>query len=112
MTKNSTPQFEIEDYSTPEKANPYTDAVKALIDAGEGKALTIVVPAGEKRDGTPGEGTKDRVLFQAAAKAAGYRARTRDVVANDDGTVSVKFTVSPRNADGGESATIDGVATA
>lgn len=93
--------FVIEDFAPVAKVNPYAEAVQALAQAlaqagaGEGKALTITTEKGQKRDGTPGDGQKDRLLFQKAANEAGFTARAVRSVDNEDGTVSQTFILVP-----------------
>jgi len=89
--------FQIEDFAPETAANPYTDAVQALIEAGEGKALTIVVDRGTKRDGTPGDGQKDRLAFQQAANEAGYTARQRKEADAENGQIALTFTLTTKH---------------
>jgi len=92
----------IEDFTPETKANEFAPAVQLLIEAGAGKVLPVTVPRGEKRDGTPGNGVRDRVLFQKAANDAGYTAKVVDEVINEDeGTVTLKFTLTQKHNRGG-----------
>lgn len=89
--------FQIEEFTVEAPANPYTDAVQALIDAGPGKALSITVPRGAKRDGTPGDGGADRLKFQQAANAVGRTARVRKTEDAGDGNVKITFTLTDKH---------------
>lgn len=89
--------FQIEDFAPEAPANPYTEAVQALIEAGEGKALTITVDRGTKRDGTPGDGQKDRLAFQQAANEAGYTARQRKEADAENGQIALTFTLTTKH---------------
>lgn len=79
MTKN-TEQF-VEGIGTyvPESApNKWADKVNELVAAhaeNPNATLAIKVPAGQRKDGSSAEGGKDRVLFQQAAREAGFTAR-------------------------------------
>lgn len=116
-TKNSETGFTIVDAPVPtEVANPYSGAVTALIDAGEGKALAISVPRGRRRDGTPGDGVKARSYFQRAANKHGYTARIAGTSYDSDETMTITFVLSEmRKRKGSTDATspdtIDDVAT-
>lgn len=96
--------FIIEDIETAETVNPHTDAAQALVNAGEGKQLTITVERGTKRDGTPGEGSRDKLLFQQAANALGFTARVVKVapVEDDETKVKLSFKLRPINKRAGK----------
>lgn len=90
--------FIIEDVAVEVVENKYTDAVAALIEAGEKKQLTIVVPRGVKRDQTPGNGAKARLEFQKAANVAGYTARvTKETVQEDGENIALTFQLGKIN---------------
>ena len=103
--------FQIEDFTAEAAANPYTEAVAALAQAGEGKALSITVPRGTKRltdeekaagaEPQPGNGGKDRLLFQQAANAAGHTARVRKEEVTEDGQIKLTFTLTAKHARAG-----------
>lgn len=95
--------FIIEDIATETVENPYTGHVAALIEAGEGKQLTIVVDRGVKRDQTPGDGGKDKLAFQQAANAAGYTARVvKETVQEDETKIALSFKLTPKNKRAGK----------
>lgn len=100
--------FIIEDIATETVENPYTGHVDALIEAGEGKQLTIVVDRGTKRDGvTPGDGGKDKLAFQQAANAKGFTARVvKEAVQEDETKVALSFKLTPINKRAKAAATV------
>lgn len=108
MSKPATaPAFVIGDYVPATAPNEYDPAVDALIEAGEGKSLTITAPLGVTRqkdeDGNPvpGNGSRDRLLFQKSANDKGYTARVVGEQDNGDGTVSFTFVLTAKNARAG-----------
>lgn len=83
-------EFEIADY-TPESdatTNLFIEPIRALADAGEGKQLTFAVPADDLN--------KTLKAVRAAANHLELTARKRAEIANDDGTVTLTFTVGAR----------------
>lgn len=96
------PIFTIDEFIADEPVNPYAEIVQALADAGEGRAATITVKRGIRRDRTYAEGERDRLLFQQAANAIGYTARARKLSATDDKSmVAVTFTLTKLHARAG-----------
>ena len=95
----------IEDVQIERKPNKYDGHIQVLAAAGEGKQIPVTVPKGETREGGSAEGRPDRMLFQAAARDAGYSARVKSVVDNGDGTITFRFALgAPQNRKGSGSA--------
>jgi hypothetical protein len=97
----ATVDFVIEEFVEEIADNPYTGLVDQLIGAGEGKALTLVVPKGTRRDGSAGTGSRDKLLFQQAANTAGHTARVRKEEDVDDENLAVTFTLTKKHARAG-----------
>lgn len=92
--------------------NAYADEVAALIAAtneNPDAAYALLVPAGEKKDGSPAEGQPSIVQFQKAARAAGYTARVRANEDQGDGNALVTFQLTQLNKSrrGGDSASVE-----
>jgi 3-methyladenine DNA glycosylase Mpg len=68
--------IEISDWVEPIKSNPYTETITALIEAGSGKAVTILVPVADK--------LKTRTQFASAANDQERTARVRISEAHND----------------------------
>lgn len=75
----------IGEYVEEAKPNPYVAHVAALIEAGEGKSVTITVPF----DGIK----KAQFKFARAANDAGKTARLRNTVEDGKGNVALVFTL-------------------
>jgi len=86
----------IEDFVAPVKSNPFLDDVKALIDAGEGKAITYIVSGAEENT--------TRVNFGKAANELGKTARiTSEIVEAPKVTmVKTKTGKNRRHFEGGK----------
>lgn len=84
--------IEIVDFTPTRPANPFDEHVRALIDAGDGKALSVTC--------TDEEYKSVKRKFREAATNAGYSARIREEVHGPDaeGTDAwtITFTVKPR----------------
>jgi hypothetical protein len=80
----------ISDWVEPTKANEYAETIVALIVAGPGKAVTIVVPIADK--------LKVRARFAAAANAAERTAKVK--VSEAHGTTEWRyvFVLTPKHA--------------
>jgi hypothetical protein len=79
------------DFTVPEKVNPYTDAVAALSEAGEGKGFEIVC---DTKDAG-----KNSLAFRKAANVIDKTARLR--ISEDDaelGTTRMVFTLTHKHA--------------
>jgi hypothetical protein len=88
-TNKTMPIIAIDDWQEPVKENPYAAHVLALINAGEGKAITVIVPAADR--------LKTRTQFASAANNADKTARVRVDEATDDGQWLFKFTLTNKN---------------
>jgi hypothetical protein len=88
-TNKTAPVISIDDWQEPVKENPYAAHVLALINAGEGKAITVIIPLEDK--------LKTRTLFATAANDAGKTARVRVDEATNDGQWLFKFTLTNKN---------------
>lgn len=80
-------KFEINEYQPATKANPYAEHVAALIEAGEGKTITITVPEADEN--------KNRLAFQRAANDADKTARVVSLT-TEDGKSRIEFILKPR----------------
>lgn len=94
----------IEDYTPPVKENAYTDDVKALAQAGEGKMGKIELKAGEKV-------TAAKLAFQNAAKAQGFSARVKLEETDAKGNTVLGFVLYPGRKPRGESAKLEAEAS-
>lgn len=92
--------FQIDDFTPEAPVNPYAAAVDALAKAGEGKQLTVTVPTTDREDKPGSAAVRERIKFQRAANDAGYTARARKTVENDDNTTAITFTLGPRETRG------------
>lgn len=88
----------IVDFVAPEKVNPFTEDVKALIEAGEGKALKLTVPVADF--------AKTKLKFAKAANAENKTARVQEVNdenvivdkdGNEVGDVTITFTLTEKH---------------
>jgi hypothetical protein len=82
------------DYVAEKPVNPYTDDIAELIEAGEGKASLIDVPAVERKNAEGAAEVVSRVgvakrLLSEAARDAGYTARFAKITENDDKSASI-----------------------
>jgi hypothetical protein len=84
-------RFTLHPYKADEKPGFYDDEVKALIEAGEGIAITIPVPAGKTAEETEKAIGKHKRLFQESAKRHGKTSRLVDTADQQDGSVHLDF---------------------
>lgn len=80
---------EIADFNEEVKENPYTADVKALNDAGPGKAATLVVDDKDVK--------KTKFKFSKAANAIDRTARVRVTEPLGDGTTRIVFTLTEKH---------------
>lgn len=83
--------FEIEDFTPASiKSNEYDPAVKALVEAGEGKSIVL-------RDIPADEVAKHKRRFSEAAARVGKSPRVREVIESEDKkTVALRVTLGER----------------
>lgn len=77
-----------QNYTKPKAANRYKDAIDQLIKAGKGAAWDITAPT-KAVEGTRGSIATEKVLFQEAARDAGYTARETERTEADGQTTLV-----------------------
>jgi hypothetical protein len=80
----------ISDWVEAPKANEYADTITALIAAGPGKAVTLIVPIADK--------LKARTRFAAAANAAERTAKVKVSEAADAASWRYVFILTPKHA--------------
>jgi hypothetical protein len=81
--------IQIDDFTEEVKENPYTEHVKALNEAGEGKSLTLVVADKDVK--------KSKFKFGKAANAIGKTARIRVTEPLGDGKTRIVFTLTEKH---------------